>query len=87
MIRKGRVRPRAGDFRWGRHILSLSVFHSLYQVTKIKIRRLSLPSPYRFFALLFTAQLLYYLGFYLFRAGANMDPLGVIFSLHFRHPT
>ena len=43
-------------------------------------------SPLRFFALLFTAQLLYYLGFYLYEPARTWTPLGK-FSLHFRHPS
>ena len=76
MIREGRVRPRAGDFRWGRHILSLSVFHSLYHVTKIKIRRLSLPSPYRFFALLLLHSCFTILDSTFFEPERTWTPLG-----------
>ena len=52
-----------------------------------KIRRLSFPSPRRFFAITFyctTALLSWILPF---RAGANMDALGVKFPLHSRHLT
>ena len=46
--------------------ISYSVPSHENKTSQRKIRRLSLPGPCRFFALLFTAQLPYYLGFYLF---------------------
>ena len=57
-------------------LVSISVPRLENRTSQRKIRRLSFPSPRRFFALLFTAQLLYYLGFYHFEPERTWAPLG-----------
>ena len=64
------------DIYWACQYFVVCTTSRKWNKTKKNKTRLSLPSPLGFFALLFTAKLLYYLGFYLYKPERTWTPLG-----------